>query len=76
MNFGRYATTIVNDGNGVIFVNEYINVGTISAHRFINGIIDHLIHQMMKTFFINISDIHRRTLTYGLQTLQNLNAVC
>ena len=48
-------------------------MSSITGESFVNGVIHHLIYQMVKTFYRNIAYIHGRTLTYGLQTFEHLN---
>ena len=43
------ASTVIDNGNGVVFVDKYLNFRTKTGQCFINGVIYDLIDQMMKT---------------------------
>ena len=47
-----------------------------STAKFPAGIIHDLIYEMMKSTAGGTSDIHSRPLTYGFQSLQDLDLIC
>ena len=59
-------TAIVLNGNGVILVNRYFNMCTISGHRLVDRVIDGFVDQMVESFFTNITNVHGRTLAHSL----------
>ena len=59
-------TTIVLDGDGVVFVDSYFNMCTIAGHSFVDRVVDGLIDQMMESFFADVANVHSRALAHGL----------
>lgn len=45
----------------------------MTSHRFIDRVIDDLPHEMMETTLIGRSDVHTRTFTDGLESLEDLD---
>ena len=72
---GRNTSAIVLYCDGIVFVDEYFDVGTIACKSLVDTVVNHLIHKMMETPFTDITDVHRRSLPHGLKTFQNLNTV-
>ena len=73
---GRDASAVVLDCNGVIFIDRHIDIGAVACERFVDGVVDHLIDQMMETFFADVADVHGGTLAYGLQSFEHLDIRC
>ena len=48
-------------------------MGGEARQSLVDGVVDHLIHQMVKSPAGYIADIHRRTLPYSLQPLQHVD---
>ena len=72
---GRDTTSVILYPYGVVRKNAHLYVGTESGHSLIYTVIHHFIYQMMQSPLGYISDIHRWSLSYGLQSLKHLNAV-
>ena len=71
---GRDTATIVCNRDGIIGVNGDVNFGAVTCQRFINGVVEHLEHQMMQAGAIGgVTDIHAGTLADSFQALKNLN---
>ena len=45
----------------------------IARHSFVNRVIDGLVYEVVETLLADVSNIHGRTLAYGLQSLEYLN---
>ena len=67
MNINRNAAAVVDDCNAVIDVNGYINVVAVTRQSLIDGIIDDLIDQMMKSQLARVTDVHSWALSDRLQ---------
>ena len=48
----RYAATIIRNFNGVVGVDDDNDARRVSGHRFVNRVVDHLVHEMMKAALI------------------------
>ena len=59
-------TSVILDGDGVIFVNRYFNMCTIAGHSLVDRVVDGFIDQMMETLFADVTNIHGGALTYSL----------
>src|SRR6185437_13050983 len=71
---GRHAAAVVGDGDGVVRVNDHLNVVTVSGQCFVDRIVEHFEHKVMQTGAIRcIPDVHPRPLAHGLQTFEDLN---
>ena len=71
----RNSTTIICNCNGVIRIDIYMDLRTKTSQCFIDCIVHDLIYEMMKSTAGGTSDIHSRPLTYGFQSLQNLDLI-
>ena len=69
---GNTATIVLNRYR-LIFVDRYLDVGTISGHGFINRVIYGFVHQVMKTFLTDITNIHCRAFTHRLKSFKHLD---
>ena len=69
----RYTTTVILNGDGVVFLYMYGYLVAESCESLIDGVIHHLIHEVMQTFLRDIADIHCRALAHRFQTLKHLN---
>ena len=44
-----------------------------ASHCLVDGVVHRLVHQVVKALLTNVANIHGRTLTHGLQSLEHLN---
>ena len=64
---GRNTAPVIGDCDRAIGIEDYPNLGRITAKRLINGIIDHLIdHVMQARAVIRIANIHARALAHRI----------
>ena len=69
----RNSATVVRNGDRLVRVNGHPDFGAIPCERFVNGIVDGLEHHVMKSgAVIGVADVHARTLSHGLEALQDL----
>ena len=71
----RNASSIVYNCDGVIRIDRYIYFCTVTSQCLIYGIVHDFVYKMMETTAGCTSNVHTRSLTYGFQTLQNLDLV-
>ena len=65
------AAAVVPHGNAVVRMQNDGNVRTIARHGLVNGVIHHLINQMVQAPPVRGADIHGRALAHGRQALKN-----
>ena len=73
MNIYWNTTSVILYRNRIILIDSHLNVGTITCHRFVDRVIDCFIHQVMKTFFTDVANIHCRAFAHGFKPFQHLN---
>ena len=69
----RDTTTVIDNGNAVVFVDRYVNLIAIASQCLIDGVIYNLIDQVVKAALRRTADIHTRTHADSLEPLENLN---
>src|SRR3546814_20728371 len=72
VNIDRDAPAIVPYGNGIVFMDRYENLVTMTCHGLVDGVIHHFIDQMMQPFGAYITDIHSRAFAHRLQAFKTL----
>ena len=73
MDADRDAASVVAYPNDIIRFNCDFNVSTIAGERLIDGVVDNLVYEMMQAARRGRTDVHTRTHSDRLQTLQDLN---
>ena len=69
----RNATAVVDNRNGVVFVNRDIDFGAIAGKSLVDGVVHDLIHKVMQTTRTRRTDIHAGAHTNSLKALEDLN---
>jgi hypothetical protein len=69
MHFRRDAAAIVGDRYGTVVVDADVNFGAISRERFVTGVVDNFVDQVMKAIDTRGADVHRRTFSNSLEAL-------
>ena len=67
------ATPVIDDRDGVVGVDRHLNLGAETGHGLVDGVVNDLPHQVMKTAGARRANVHARALTNGLETFENLN---
>ena len=70
---GRDAAAVVAYGDGIIFVDRHVDVGTVAGQRLVDRVVDYLIDQMVQTLLTNVADIHGGALAHRFEALKDLN---
>ncbi len=71
----RNATTVIDHGNGIVEMDRNFDLGGESGKRFVDGVVDHFIHQVMQAEVTGRSDVHRGTLAHRFHPAQHFNGV-
>ena len=67
------AAPVIDDRDGVVGVDRHLNLGAETGHGLVDGVVNDLPHQVMKTAGARRANVHARALTNGLETFENLN---
>ena len=59
-------TSVIQDTYSVARQDTNINTVAIARHGLVDGVVDHLIYQMMQASEMDIADIHGRTFAHSL----------
>ena len=72
----RNAASVVGHGNGVVRMDDYLDIVAIAGQRFVDGVVQHLEHHVMQAGAVRgVADVHAGTLAHRFQAFQLLNAV-
>ena len=71
----RDAASVVNDADGVVFLDGDIDTVSIAGKSLVDRVVHNLVDKMMKSAHGRVADIHRRAFAHSLQTLENLDIV-
>ena len=66
----RDAAAIILNSDTVIFVDAYVNLGAIPGQGLVDGVVHHLVHQMVQAAEVDVADVHGRTYTHRLKAFQ------
>ena len=69
----RNAAAVVHYGDGIIFVDGYLYVCAVTGHCLVDRVVHGLVHQVVQTFFGDVSNIHCRAFAHGFQALKHLD---
>src|SRR5215510_12934766 len=75
MNVHRNSTTIVDHRDAIIDVNRDINLVAITGQSLVNGVVHTFIHEMMKSPFTGVTDVHSGALSDRFQPFQNFYVI-
>ena len=73
MHVGGDTAPVVEDAYRVAFQNFNFNIVAESGEGLIDGVVNHLVHQMVQAAVADITNVHSRTFTHGFKAFQNLN---
>ena len=68
-----YSSPIVLHGYGVIFVNRYFDVATITGHSLVDGVVHGFVNEVMQALFADVSNVHRRAFAHRFQAFKHLD---
>ena len=67
---------IVFDLDGAVLANGHLYRGRITRKSLIDGVVHNLPDQVVKAPNVCIADVHRRSYTHGLETLEDGDRLC
>src|SRR5215472_14014670 len=70
---GGNTTSVVDNGCRVINMKNNMDFRTETRQRFVNGIVDNFVNQVMQSIDSGRADVHRRTLPDGFQAFENFD---
>src|SRR5215212_10015177 len=75
MDTGWDSTAIIFNRNRIVFMYGNENILAMTGEGLVDGIVHHLIYEVMQSLHTNIANIHGRALTHGFKSFQNLNRI-
>ncbi len=70
-----HASAVVGDLDGTVLENADLDVGGVTGHRFVDGVVDHFPDQMVQATDVRGADVHAGTAADRVQTFENLDAL-
>ena len=75
MDVNRNAAPVILNADRAVLVDPDVNVLAVAGQRLIDGVVHSLVDHVMKSrAVIGVADVHSRSLAYGIQSLENLDA--
>ena len=65
------ATAVVGDRHGVVLADDDLDGVAVAGEGLVDGVVDHLVHQMVEPTGVRRPDVHRRAFPDGVEPLQN-----
>ena len=69
----RDTAPVVVDRDRVVLMDPHLDLVAVSGERFVDGVVDDLVHQVVQAARARRADVHARTLADRLQALEDLN---
>ncbi len=69
----RDAAAVVLHRHRAVHVDRDLYLVAIASQMLVDRVVEHLVHTVMKSFFVGVADVHPRPLPHGLQTLEFVN---
>ena len=66
-------SAIIDNRNGVVFVDSHLDMGAESRESLIDRVVDNLIDKVVETFLTDVADIHCRAFSDSLEAFEHLN---
>ena len=70
---GGNASAVVFDADGVIFVDRYVDVGAVTGQSLVDGVVYHLVDQVVEALLADVADVHGGALAHGFQAFEDLD---
>ena len=70
---GGHTAAVVGHGRRTIGFNAHLDMGGVTSHRFVDGVVDTLPHQVVKRVETSAANVHTRSLSDRIQALKDLN---
>src|SRR5688572_9539988 len=72
---GRYATTVIGNGNGAVGVNTDVDFGAVSGERLVDRVVYNFVDEVVKAVDSGRADIHSRPFPNRFKAFQNFNLI-
>jgi hypothetical protein len=69
------AAPVVLDGQGPVRVDDQLDRGRVAGERLVDGVVHHLVDQVVQPLGAGAADVHVRALAHRLEALEDLDAV-
>ena len=69
----RNAAAVIDHGDGVVHVDDDIDLFAVAGQRLVHGVVHHLVDQVMQPHLAGRADVHGRAQAHRLQTFQDLD---
>jgi hypothetical protein len=73
MDVDRNAATIIRDSDRIVGVNHQADLAGVAGERFVDGVVDDFVSEVMQPARRRRTDVHSGTFAYRCESLQNLN---
>ena len=73
VHFDRNTTAVIADLNAAVFQQSDLNIGGVTRHRLVDGVVYNLPHQVVQATLTSRANVHTRPLTHGLEALEDGN---
>ena len=71
----RNPASVVDDRDRVVDVDGDVDLVAETGEGFVDGVVDDLVHEMVKAWLTGRADVHGRALAHGLETFEHLDLV-
>ncbi len=71
----RYASAVILDPDYIVALQHDDDVGAVARQGFVDGVVHHLVDQVVEAVDPRGADVHARALAHRLEPLENLNAI-
>ena len=69
------AAAIVDNGDGVVDVDDDVDLFGVARQRLIDGVVDNFVDEVMQPHFAGRADVHGRTQANRFQSFENLDVL-
>ena len=76
LDIDRNSPSVIDNGDGIVGIDLYIDGIAVSRKGLIHRVVYDLIYQMVKSPRRRTSNVHSRSFSYSLKSLQNLDLIC
>ena len=76
LDIDRNSPSVIDNGDGIVGIDLYIDGIAVSCKSLVHRIVYDLIYQMVKSPRRRTSNVHSRSFSYSLKSLQNLDLIC
>ena len=67
----RYTAPVVQHGDGSVFVDRHVDIAGKSRERFVDRVVDNLVHKVVEAANAHVADVHRGPPANGLEALED-----